>query len=230
MHQTLCMCVLSRFSHVPLFATVWTVAHQAPLSMGFSACWADYGSRWTQGPPHLWRNGVGRWGSLPHCGSKRCGGFGGFHSDQKSPLTLQLLPLIDCCLERPCWLLKIGARKSPALFWTWKLKLYMERWTGSKLGKKYIKTVYCHPAYLTYMQSSVRSLSHVQHFVTAWTAARQASLFITNSHSLPKLMSVELVMLSNHLFLCRPLLLLPSIFPSIRVFSNESVLHIRWPE
>ena len=106
----------------------------------------------------------------------------------------------------------------------------MEQWTGSKLGKKYIKTVYCHPAYLTYMQSSVWSLSHVQHFVTAWTAARQASLFITNSHSLPKLMSVELVMLSNHLILCRPLLLLPSIFPSIRVFSNESVLHIRWPE
>ena len=132
MHQTLCMCVLSRFSHVPLFATVWTVAHQAPLSMGFSACWADYGSRWTQGPPHLWRNGVGRWGSLPHCGSKRCGGFGGFHSDQKSPLMLQLLPLIDCCLERPCWLLKIGARKSPALFWTWKLKLFSKSWTMKK--------------------------------------------------------------------------------------------------
>ena len=77
--------------------------------------------------------------------------------------------------------------------------------------------------------SSVQSLSHVWLFATPWTAAHQASLSITNSQSLPKLMSVELVMPSNHLILCRPLLLLPSIFPSIRVFSNESVLHIRWP-
>ena len=64
---------------------------------------------------------------------------------------------------------------------------------------------------------------------TPWTAACQASLFITNSWSLLKLMSIELVMPSNHLILCHPLLLLPSILPSIRVFSNESVLHIRWP-
>ena len=63
-----------------------------------------------------------------------------------------------------------------------------------------------------------------------WTAARQASLSITNSQSLPKLMSIESVMPSNHLILCRPLLLLPSIFPSIRVFSSESALHIRWPK
>ena len=63
-----------------------------------------------------------------------------------------------------------------------------------------------------------------------WTAAQQASLFITNSWSLLILMSIELVMPSNHFILCRPLLLLPSIFPSIRVFSNESVLHIRWPK
>ena len=66
--------------------------------------------------------------------------------------------------------------------------------------------------------------------MTPWTAARQASLSITNSQSLPKLMSIESVTPSNHLILCRPLLLLPSIFPSIRVFSNESVLHIRWPK
>ena len=66
--------------------------------------------------------------------------------------------------------------------------------------------------------------------VTPWTAARQASLSITNSWSLLTLMSIELVMPSNHLILCRPLLLPPSIFPSIRVFSNESVLHIRWPK
>ena len=77
--------------------------------------------------------------------------------------------------------------------------------------------------------SSVQLLSRVQFFVTLWTAARQASLSITNSQSLPKYMSVELVMPSNHLILCRPLLLPPSIFPSIRVFSNESALCIRWP-
>ena len=78
--------------------------------------------------------------------------------------------------------------------------------------------------------SSVQSLSHVQLFATPRTAARQASLSIISSRSLLKLMSIESVMPSNHLILCRPLLLLPSIFPSIRVFSSESVLHIRWPK
>ena len=78
--------------------------------------------------------------------------------------------------------------------------------------------------------SSVQSLSHVWLFGTPWTAARQASLSITNSWSSPKLMSIELVMPSNHLILCRPLLLLPSIFPCIRVFSYESALRIRWPK
>ena len=75
--------------------------------------------------------------------------------------------------------------------------------------------------------SFIQLLSHVQLFATPWTAARQASLSITNSRSLLKLMSVELVMPSNHLILCRPLLLLPSFFPSIRVFSSESVLRFR---
>ena len=78
--------------------------------------------------------------------------------------------------------------------------------------------------------SSVQSLSHVRLFATPWTAARQASLSITNSQSLLKLMSSMSLMPSNHLILCRPLLLPPSIFPSIRVFSNESVLCIRWPK
>jgi len=78
--------------------------------------------------------------------------------------------------------------------------------------------------------SSVQSFSGVQLFMTPWTAAHQASLFITNSWSLLKIMSIESVMLSNHLILCRPLLLLPSVFPSIRVFSKESVLCIRWPK
>ena len=77
--------------------------------------------------------------------------------------------------------------------------------------------------------SSVQSLSHVRLFATPWTVARQASLSITNSQSLPKLMSIESVMPCNHLILC-PLLLPLSIFPSIRVFSNESVLCIRWPK
>ena len=78
--------------------------------------------------------------------------------------------------------------------------------------------------------SSVQLLIRVQLFVTTWTAAHQASLSITSSQSLLKLMSIKLVMPYNHLILCRPLLLLPSIFPSIRVFSSESVLHFRWPK
>ena len=77
--------------------------------------------------------------------------------------------------------------------------------------------------------SSVQLLSCVQLFATPWTAAQQASLYITNSQSLLKLMSIELVMPSNHLILCCPLLL-PSIFPNIRVFSNERALRIRWPK
>ena len=77
--------------------------------------------------------------------------------------------------------------------------------------------------------SSVQSLSHVRFFVTSWTVAHQVSLSITNSQSLLKLTSIESVMPSNHLILCRPLLL-PSILPSIRVFSNESVLCIKWPK
>ena len=77
--------------------------------------------------------------------------------------------------------------------------------------------------------NSVQSLRRVQLFATPWTAARQASLSITSSWSFPKLMPIELVMLSSHLILCHPLLL-PSICPSIRVFSNKSVLHIRWPK
>jgi len=78
--------------------------------------------------------------------------------------------------------------------------------------------------------SSVQSLSRVWLFSTPRTTACQASLFITNSQSSFKLMSIESVMLSNHLILCHPLLLLPSVFPSIRAFSNESGLHIRWPQ
>ena len=78
--------------------------------------------------------------------------------------------------------------------------------------------------------SSVQSLSHVQLFAAPWTAACQASLSISKSQSLLKLMSIELMMPSNHLILCQPLLLLPSVFHSIRVFSKESILCIRWPK
>ena len=83
---------------------------------------------------------------------------------------------------------------------------------------------------IRHVYTSVQSLSHVWLFVTPWTAARQASLSITSSQSLPKLMFIELVMPSSHLILCHPLLLLPSIFPNIRDFSNESALCIRWPK
>ena len=76
----------------------------------------------------------------------------------------------------------------------------------------------------------VQSLSHVQLFVTPWTAALQASLSFTITQSLLNLMSIESVMTSNHLIFCHPLLLLSSIFPSIRVFSNELALHVRWPK
>ena len=93
----------------------------------------------------------------------------------------------------------------------------------------YISSGFCGQKYCTGF-SSVQSLSCVRLLVTPWTAAPQASLSITNSRSLLKLMSMESVMPPNHLILCCPLLLPPSIFPSIRVFSNESVLHIRWPK
>ena len=78
--------------------------------------------------------------------------------------------------------------------------------------------------------SSVQSLSHVRLYATPWTTACQASLSIAKSQSLLKLMSIESVMPSSHLIVCCPLLLLPSVFPSIRVFSKESALHIRWPK
>ena len=83
---------------------------------------------------------------------------------------------------------------------------------------------------VNFVFSSVQLLSHVCLLATSWTAARHASLSITNSRSLLKLMSIESVMLSNRLILSRPLLLLPSVFSSIRVFSNESALHMRWPK
>ena len=88
----------------------------------------------------------------------------------------------------------------------------------------------CFRIVATFVRSSVQSLSGLRLFATLWTVAHQASLSINNSQSLLKLIPIELVMPSNHLILCPPLLLLPSIFPSIRVFWYESVLRIRWPK
>ena len=92
------------------------------------------------------------------------------------------------------------------------------------------KTIQTLPWAVIYNNLSVQSLSRVQLPSTPWTTAHQASLSITNSWSLRKLMSIESVMPSSHLILCHPLLLLPSIFPSMRVFSNESTLRMRWPK
>ena len=95
---------------------------------------------------------------------------------------------------------------------------------------KHLRVIYRHPTLTIYQFSSVQSLSCVQLFTTPRTTAHQASLSITNFRSLRKLMSIELVMPSNYLILCRPLLLLSSIFPNNRVFSDESAFHIRWPK
>ena len=97
-------------------------------------------------------------------------------------------------------------------------------------GQESLKPSHCLTPLPVSLFSSVQSLSHVRFFATPWTAARQASLSITNSRSPPKPMSIESAMPSNHLILCRPLLLLPSIPPSIKVFFSESALHIRWPK
>ena len=111
------------------------------------------------------------------------------------------------------------------------------RGSSQPRDQTYISRVSCigkwilyHLGSLKVSLSSVQSLSCVRLFVTPRTAARQASLSITNSQSSLKLTSIESVMPSSHLILCRPLLLLPSIYPSIRVFSNESALHIKWPK
>ena len=106
------------------------------------------------------------------------------------------------------------------------LHLYLTKLIFLKRKWKYISLLFL----FSYQFSSVQSLSYVLLFATPWTAAGQAPLSIANSQSLLKLMSIESVMPSNHLILCHPLLLLPLIFPSVRVFSNESVLCITWPK
>ena len=128
---------------------------------------------------------------------------------------------------------------SPSRCWTFHRNLVAKTITGVLLIlwrirnnlRKMSTYTHTHNTESTIHQfSSVQSLSHVRLPVTPWTTACQASLSIINSQSLLKLMSIESVMPSNHLLLCRPLLLPPPILPSIRVFSNESVLHLRWPK
>ena len=107
-----------------------------------------------------------------------------------------------------------------------KMKEVSKNWLKSQHLKNGDHGIWSHSVQL----SSVQSLSRVRLFVTPWIAAHQASLSITNSQSSPKLLSIESVMPSSHLILCHPLLLLPPIPPSIRVFSNEATLHMRWPK
>ena len=116
--------------------------------------------------------------------------------------------------------------------WSWRLLFLSSQWVQKNCARAGMAAAWSRhlPSFLSAILSSVQLLSRVWLFVTPCTAGCQASLSITNSWSQPKLMCIELVMPSNHLILCHPLFLPPSIFPSIKVFSSESVLRIRWPK
>ena len=145
--------------------------------------------------------------------------------------------MLSCLLNQPPIKLECSASlvssfplgTGPVWDFTWNtLKVSIQQWHSYALSKENKNTHQQRHMYVMY--SSVQSLSRVQLFVTPWIAAHQASLSITNSRSSLKLMSIKSVMPSSHLILCRPLLLLPPIPPSIRVFSNESTLRMRWPK
>ena len=189
------MCVLSCFSRVWLCVTLWTVACQAPLSMGFSR--QEY---WSGLPCHTS-------GDLPNPGIKPMslmspGLATGFFTSSATWEALWAYICVCVCVCVCVYRLKFMFSESNSRLLSMNLLFCWE------LMSKF---------------SSVQLLSCIRLFETPWTAAHQASLSITNSQTLLKLMSIESVMPSNHLILYRPLLL-PSIFPSIRVFSNESVL------
>ena len=145
---------------------------------------------------------------------------------------LNWFPGLSWCLN-PCSLEeKQGFYKGPGVVIfqpaTWLRNKMLSSRSIMSPGDNFPCSVFVKSAHIQF--SSIHSLSCVRLFATPWTAAHQASLSITNFQSPPKPMSIELVMPSNHLIHCRPLLLLPSISPSIRVFSNESTLHMRWPK
>ena len=125
--------------------------------------------------------------------------------------------LCSCCFFCPKWLLGISNC------------LFLPICQGHLMGTLFVK-FFCTFLPIGMELSSVQSHSHIRLFVTPWTAAHQVSLSLTNSRNLLRLISIESVMPSNHLILCHPLFVPPSIFPSIRVFSNESLLRIRWPK
>ena len=143
-------------------------------------------------------------------------------------LVMCICTVFSCVVRRGCLLwpaLSLG--KTPLAFALLHFVLPGQTWL---LLQVFLGFLLLQSSPLWWNFSSVQSHSHVWLFVTPWNAPCQASLSITNSWSLLKLMSIESVMPSNHFILCHPLLLLPSILPSIRVFSNESVVHIRWPK
>ena len=156
-------------------------------------------------------------GSIPKLGRSPGGGNG-------NPLQYSCLEIPQP--EEPGGLQSMGSQRV-GHNWAWASVVYIsQNWFSQNTIKSSQNYFYMLLKYI----SSVQSFRCVQLLATPWTVACQASLSITNSQSLPKLMSTELVMPSSHLILCRPLLLLPSILPRIRVFSNESTLHMRWPK
>ena len=205
-------CVLSCLSQVQFFGTLETVAHQAPLSIGFSRQ-ENWSGLPCSPPGDLPDPGIEptllcllHWqvGSLPLMSS------GSLNSNGKEQIIVlpQQSIFFPPKLESYLWIKSSFLRRDD---WTY-FSLLLSIW------------------FLVSVVNSVHSLCHVQLFATPGTAGSQTSLSITNTWSLLTLMSVELVIPSNHLILYHPLLLLPSIFPRIRVFSKESVLCIRWPK
>jgi len=194
------VCMLSCFSQVWLYATLWTVACQAPLSMGFSR--QEYWGGLLCPPP----------GDLPIPGIEPTSLMspalaGEFFTASTTWEALFYMLYQECKCVNP--ISQFISLSSFSLgVHTLDLCIYIS------------KGIF----------SSVQSLSRVWLFAAPWIAARQASLSITNSQSSLRLTSIESMMPSSHLILCRPLLLLPSIPPSIRVFSNESTLCMRWPK